>query len=225
MADLSNKALALLLLIAIVTSIGTTTFMLTKLGERGAQGDLSGRATTGTAQTTFSINSQLSIRFINSVVPFGSGYVNGTLQNNCVMGTNNSPPTAPGSGCVNFNATVTDQNLTIENDGNLLANVSLNFSSNATGFIGGNEIAPSFQYLVNNSESGACGVIQNTSSGFKEVGATETSSPGARVCTRLNFTDTADLINIAFWLRIPEDASPGAHSVTITAIGCGDGSC
>lgn len=221
MADLSNKALALLLLVAIVVSVGGTLFTLDRVTKVGSA---TGRAVDldATGKTNFSIQNSLSIRFINTLVPFGTGYVNGSLTS-CYMGTNATPPLGT-RGCIGFNATVDALNLTIENDGNVAANISLNFSKNATTFIGGNTVTPSFQYEVINAESSACATIGNGST-FKEVGAIEVNGTNARVCTNLGFTDSADLLSVGFFLIIPENAAIGSHEVIVTALGCDDGSC
>lgn len=219
MADLSNKALALLLLVAIVVSVGGTAFTLQRMGQ--LQG-VTGMATSSpiTGKTNFSIDSSLSIRFVNSLVLFGSGYVNGSMTS-CSMGTNNTPPLGT-RGCINFNTTVHTSNLTIENDGNVLANVSLNFTRNATTFIGGT--SPSFKYEVGNNESSSCTTLRNAST-FKEVSDIEVNGTNARICDGLNFDDESDRLHIGFWLVIPEDASVGSHEVTVTAIACDDSSC
>lgn len=216
MADISNKALSLLLLVAIVVSVSGTMLTFSKLSETG----ITGRATDDTTGiTNFSINSTLSIRFNNNLIPFGQGYVNDSIGS-CVMGTNNSNPSAA-NGCVGFNTTVADANLTIENDGNIPANVSINFTGDASSFIGGT--SPSFMYMVRNAEASSCTTANATS--MREVAGTDTNTTMTRVCTNFDADDGSDLFDIAIWLRVPEDASTGAHSVTITALACDDTSC
>jgi hypothetical protein len=221
--DVSNKALSVLLIAAIVVSIGGTMMTLSRLNvvpAAGPAGYLNYQG--GSAETNFSINSSLSIYFVHALIPFGTGTVNDT-ENSCSMGTNNTPPAAPG--CIGFNTTVHTQNLTIENNGNLRANVSVNFTGNATTFIGGSVVTPRFMYLVADNESGSCGVVMNGST-FKDVALPyDTAAAGARICTNLNFTDASDTLSIAFYVTIPKDATPGRHNVTITAVACDDGSC
>ena len=72
MADLSNRALALLLVVAILTSIGSTGFLLYKFS--GSEGQFVGMATSNqSGETNFTIQQSLSIRFNNNLIPFGSG--------------------------------------------------------------------------------------------------------------------------------------------------------
>ncbi len=116
MTDISNKALSLLLLVAIVVSVSGTIITIGRGGDEG----ITGRATTGTGKTNFSINSSLSIIVNQSLIPFGVGHVNDTATwNSCFMGTNNSPPSPTVSGCIGFNTTVHTANITIVNDGNI----------------------------------------------------------------------------------------------------------
>ena len=219
--DLSNRALAVFLLVAITVSIGGTLLSISRF-EDGITGHMADNAT---GQVNFTIQNSFSLRFVNGNIPFGTGYVNSS--SGCQMGTNNSPPTSDPNGCNSFNTTVHTLNLTIENDGNIAANVSLNFTANATGFIGGT--APSFQYRVNQSaEAGSCARVMNGSS-FQEVGhatgRNETTIPGAKICNNLNYQDSTDLIDVGFWVSLPQNAASGDHNVVVTAIGCDDSSC
>lgn len=226
MADLSNKTLALLLLVAISISIFGTLNTLSRFGETGITGRVVSDNITG--KTNFTISSQLSIRFVQNVVDFGSGYVNGS-HTTCVMGTN-STQVAPGdtmhaaSGCVDFNRP--SGNLTIENDGNLLANVSLNFTRNATDLIGGTN--PSFKYKVINSEASSCGNIRNGSSFIEVDGIAdykETSISGVRICDTLEFDNAGDTVEVGFWLTVPQDSLQGQREVTLWAIACDNEDC
>ena len=219
MNDISNKSLALMLLVAMVVSITGTIYTLNN------DPGLSGFVTLNTTgKSNFSINSSLSIRFNNfNLVQFGSGYVNDSFSA-CLIGTNMSAVQIAANGCVGFNTSVGQSNMTIENDGNILANVSLNFSVNATGFITGT--APSFQYRIMNNitEANSCGIIQNGST-WREVGGYDSNGTGARVCTKFNTSDANDTFDIGLWISIPKTANPGAHNVNIYAIACDDGSC
>jgi hypothetical protein len=219
MTDISNKALSLLLLVAIVVSVSGTIITLSNQGD-GA----TGRATSQTSGiTNFSINTSLSIRLNNALIPFGVGTVNDS-HTACAMGTNWTPPATPE--CIGFNATVHEANLTIENNGNLPANVSVLFTKNATTFIGGSATSPSLKYRVRNVESSSCTTIRNGSS-FTEVGDRyETNaSENARICNFLATADSSDLIDLGIWINVPKDAATGSHTVTLTFTGCDDNSC
>ncbi len=222
MADLSNRALALLLVVAIVTSITGTTWTLSRL--QGTGGPSGFVLLNDSGQTDFSIDANFSIKFVNNAIHFGSGSVQGGGA--CDMGTNNSPPTLDAN-CFGFNDTVHEMNLTIENDGNIRANISLNFSQNASQAIGGSLTPPHLKYRVYNEEPGSCATFGNGSS-FQEVGnsSQEVSIKGMRVCTNLDFADANDLIGIGLWMSLPEDApATGQRTIDIYALGCDDDSC
>ena len=215
----------MLLLVAIAVSIGGTLISISRLGQLGITGRL---ADNTTGQVNFTIQNQFSIRFINNAIPFGTGYVNSS--SGCQMGTNgSSAPTNDPDGCNGFNATVNTLNLTIENDGNIRANISLNFTANASGFIGGT--SPSFQFEVTQGEASSCTTIGNGSA-FREVGnlvgssnSNDTNLTGSRICTNLDYQDATDLLEVGAYISIPQNAASGDHRVTITAIGCDDGTC
>jgi len=220
MADLSNKALALLLLVAIVVSIGGTMVSLNRLSAlQAATGFVV--QTSDTGNTNFTIGTQLSIRFLQSTTNFGTGYVNVTGGNSfCRISTIDAA--VNNSGCAgNFQI---GSNLTVENDGNQVVNVSLNFTKNATGFIGGTTYTETFQYRVENTEANSCQSFRNASAAFTEVGSgNETYPYGSWVCQNFDFDGASNLFNVGFRLEIPSDASTGNHNVTITATACNGG--
>ena len=214
MVDLSNKALALLLVVAIVVSLSGTLVSLSRMQEMGL---LTGRATSNQlGYTNFTISSNFSITFINNLIPFGSGAMQGGA---CDMGSNNSPPTNDAN-CQGFNATVDTQNLTISNNGNVRANVSLNFTENATGFINGTN--PAFRYNVYQYEVGSCATLAN---GTWPPGADALNNSRYLICKNLNYTDASDTLGVSIWVSLPVDAPIRANQVVITALGCDDTSC
>ncbi|MDD9952894.1 MAG: hypothetical protein OXR66_00995 [Candidatus Woesearchaeota archaeon] len=217
MEELSNRVIAVLLVVSMVVSCFGIFATFT--------GSPTGFALVDTGKTNFSISTALSITFENALVPFGSGYVNGSYTS-CSMGTNNSPPNrSANSGCVDFNGSVHEANLTITNDGNLVANVSLNFTGDADSFIGGTGGLNSYQYEVSNvSGEASCTTLGNGSS-FREVADYDVNGTNARVCTGLDYPDGQDTIQVGVWIQVPEDATSGEHASTITAIACDDGSC
>jgi len=220
MADLSNKSLSLLLLVTIVVSFAGSLMMLNRFEALG----ITGRATdTATGTTNFSIESELAIQFTTSNVNFGSGFVNGSWPH-CQMGTNGTFQTL---NCVNF--TRPTGNLTLENIGNIFANVSLGMNKNATDFIGGT--GPNLTISVFQNETGvtlhSCAVntTYNSSLLGKQVDGNETTSIGAKVCRALNFSPATNSVKILVNLKIPSNAYTGRHNVTFTATACDDSSC
>jgi len=209
-----------MLLVAIVVSVGGTVFTLSRLDEFSA----TGRATDSASGTTnFTIESELAIRFSTSNVNFGSGFVNSSWPF-CEMGTNG---TFQPLNCVNF--TGPTGNLTLENVGNIFANISLAVDRNATAFIGGT--GANFTIGVYQNETGgsvhSCAVNTTYNSSFlgKPVDANETSGVGAKVCRALNFSPASNSVKILVNLKIPPNAPGGQHTATFTATACDDGAC
>ena len=142
--DISNRALAILLAVSIVISLGGLAVFMTKGGD-----EITGAAISPTALARINITSRASINWTINSIDWGTGYVNETASF-CILNSEgeNNP-----ANCTNF--TTVTQGLILENDGNRV--VSLNFSSNVTPaeFIGGTD--PWFQWKLSNNEDNSCG--------------------------------------------------------------------
>ena len=168
--------------------------------------ELTGFATgtdTGTANVT--IMSQASVQFTANTIDWGTGRVNAT-ETSALLVTNGTVKEG--------NWTEVSQGLLLQNDGNTNVSVTLT-STVANDFIGGLAATNSYQLLVSDTgagEANSCDsehLIMNT---FTEVDGAEQSA-----CTNFSYYDAQDLIEIDVLLRIPEDATPGLKSATITA--------
>ncbi len=224
MADISNKSLAMFLLVAVIVSVTGTLYSIDKLQGGGAVGYATMNET---GKTNFTISNQLSIRFTDlTVMQFGNGYVNDSIPSGvCVINSTMDAAAigAAASGCIGFNTTISSRNLTVENDGNVLANVTFNFTKNSTSFIGGTN--PSFQFLIVNNQTGSCRNILNGST-WTDVNINGVNgSSGIRVCNMFNTSDTNDTFYAALALTIPKTALVGSHEVSIYAVACDDSSC
>ena len=157
--DLSNKALALILVVATTISFVGVILTMSKLDNINPV-YLSGRATTDTGTTNFSINSTISVAFTQNSVDFGSGIVNSSGSHNCTLNTTGPAMLAGGSNptngpdCIGFNATLPP--LRIQNQGTQNVTLNISFSQAANTFIGGTN--PSFTYRSSyNETSTSCG--------------------------------------------------------------------
>jgi hypothetical protein len=220
--DVSNKTLALILVIATSISLLGTLITLDTLGSGG--GSLTGRATDDTATTNFSINSTVAVAFTVTNVEFGAGIVNATGDHNCTLNTTGAGMLAGGVNptggpdCIGFNATIPP--LRIQNQGT--QNVTLNLSFNATAaiFIGGT--SPSFTFRALNNDTGACGNV-SSGSGSINLNNAQTQISAANtnfsICnsTALDWRPTNRTLSIDLGIKIPQDVQPGARRVTITA--------
>ena len=115
----------------------------------------------------------------------------------------------------NGNWTAVTTGLLIQNNGNV--NVSIEVKSgdgNAANFIGGTN--PTYRWNASNFEAGACdfGVFENDSR-FVDVNTTHAGN-GERICDIFDYISTADVFELDFNITIPEDATTGIKSDTIT---------
>ena len=217
--EISNKALAWLVVAAIVVSIFGTTISLWNLNNK--ENLLAGNLLTndtGLAQVT--VSQSVVLRFAINATNFGTGSINssgGYSSCNLAISGQTSPATIVKTGCNNFNPTTAI--LVLENAGTSFLNVTLNVSGNATNFTGnlpGDAIGlAAFQFNVSNNETGSCvGTLNNQ---------TWSTVPGVptpqNICTNLSWTGTTNSLVIGLNVTITNNASQGAKSVTFFAQG------
>lgn len=193
-SDISNKALAGLLIAAIVISVSGTLMVLDK------NAGLTGYATSQDANVSVNITGIVSIVLDSATLDFGTGSV--------TSGATNAILAYDGSTFTNVNGTGFSQSgdIILENDGNLNANITIQTTNDVATFIGGT--SPAMEYLAVDNESGSC------INGLESSYATLTTSP-TNFCTKLNFSDSADTVKMGLRLTIPSDTI-GYKSNTIT---------
>jgi hypothetical protein len=214
MADeISNRALAILLISAIVVSLGGTLISLNRLSRLSA---MTGFITNpqGTAQVN--VSQTAALQFSISNLNFGIGSVNTTTGGNaCSMASgNNSAGYKDGvTRCIDFNEANTFNSLEIENYGNRNLTLTLNSNKNADTFIGGTN--PGFKFYVTNNETNAC------PSPVPDAWADVNASVEMNICsgTGLDFTDNADSLDIHLNITIPYNSKTGQQTVTLTVTG------
>jgi len=221
--EFSNKTLAWLVVATIIVSLAGTLISVNRIS-KGPSGFVTFN-TTGNASV--SITTQTQLNFIVSALNFGVGQVNASTSTNyqCNLSVNKSSTNIiRAGGCVGFNTTMTNGALTLENDGNTFLNVSLNFSANATNFIGGGGApnpAPLFKFSVSENESGSCPGGMYAAANNTYIDVTENS--WINICNgtsaqNLQYADSTDSLSIGIFLGIPSNAA-GSKTVTITAMG------
>ena len=210
--EISNKTLALVLVLSLVVSLTGTWISLTRLQ---TQPEFTARAGSDTGNVTLTISSVASLIFRVNTINFGSGSVNTTAPttaSNCILDTLGyiSP-----YNCSGFTAVT--QPLVIENDGNLNLSVTINSSANASQFIGGTlGGGPAFLWNFSNNETNDCQTTMHRDNGtFVPVNVTT----GTTICADLNWVDTNDTIRLDIRVRIPVDSLTGQRNATITATG------
>jgi hypothetical protein len=218
MAEISNKALAILLVVAIAISLGGTVLSLSRLTQVGRPFMTGFAFSEGTALVN--ITSTASIVFRENTMDFGTGSVNTSAGNTeCIMAVEDSglvkhatagDPT-DNTTCVGFNAAASE--LTLENDGNNGLIVQLMSSVDNTSFIGGTN--PKFRWRVVDNESNTC----NTALVPANWIGVNTSSPGTQLCDAMDFRADNDSIDIFINLTIPYDSFKDQRTATLTATG------
>jgi len=198
MADISNKALAIFVLISMVISLYA---ILAPKGIITITGTV-----TDTGKAKINISEKLAINFTDDIVDWGTGYVT-EGETACVLDTYNNA-----AGCTSF--TTQANGLTLENIGNVNAIIELASNKDAQTFINGT--SPAFQYLISDTTSGgeanSCDNMAPTT--FTDL---NTTSPGTKICTKLYKQASKDAIGIELNVTIPSDTDTGAKEATLTA--------
>ncbi len=216
MAELSNKTIATLLVVAIIVSISGTMISLQRLSRLG----VSGFATSGTGVANLTISSSRSITVTTNLIDFGSGYP--TASTTCTMESNRT--SAPGANCNGdadasikwSDATLPTQYFIINNTGNIYTNITFNASADASTWIGTDSSAWLGGHADPNGQSDSCGTLTS----YQTLG---TGAP-VHVCsgTGLNWEDGNDTIAAAVKVAIPSSVPPGNNkqvTVTFYAVG------
>jgi len=214
MDDISNRTLAILLITAIVVSLGASVWTLNNLTTPG----VTGLATTGEGNVSLAVSTTVSIIMNADVVDFGSGYVNTTkagCANNATLTAAATYADSGGGDC--WTASETPGPLLIENDGNrnvTLTVVGPNETTFFTGYVGSYEY--NFSWKIRNNETGSCDEIPAGADSYHTFIGTSQN-----VCTNMDFQPTSsDEIAIDIEVKIPADLDPGTYensTITFTA--------
>jgi len=225
MAELSNKLLATLVVIAMVISVFGTIASLSKLGEMSPL--ITGAGTTGSVN--LSVESLASINFsfqTGSVlgrpgnISWGSGSVS-TGQSYANLTTRGTT--------TNWNGTPVTGALSLENTGNIGVKLVLTSTNGSAGtFLGGTN--PIYRLNISENEVNSCNNDSTTTPYDHEQAGLNGSffstavfnvNASRTVCGNFSFQATKDEILIGFYVGLPSDAGSGVHQdiigATITA--------
>ncbi len=206
--DISNRALALLLLMAIIISVAGTLVSLNKLSQKSGTTGYAVSTDASTASVT--IQSNTVLRFVVNSIDFGTGYVNtsgGYIK--CIMNLSTNTTTITKTGCANFNTT--GNPLVLENAGTTFLNVTINSTKDASTFIGGT--SPAFQYMIAENETGSCkGTLSSV------AWTTVVAGTAQNICSNLTYIDSNDSLKMGIQVTIPYDSGVGGTD-TFTATG------
>ncbi|MFH0870440.1 MAG: hypothetical protein V1866_05285 [archaeon] len=206
--ELTNKSLSLLLVAAIVVSLGGTLISLNKLNQ-GATGLAAG-------EVNLTITSNTSCN-IDTNVTFGtSGKPGGTWM----LSTN-----ATNAGYGAFNdciASATCQGMQINNTGNTNINVTLISNYNASSMLGGPQATQDdFQAKAVNGSAANGGAVHPgcINGALNSTWFYVNESVAARaipICLNLTWQDANDLLTIEYNVTVDVDTPVGGKTATIT---------
>jgi len=209
MEEISNKTLAILLIGAIVISLGGTLISLNRLARIRIPG-ITGFGITATLDVE--IKDTTEVNWTTPAIDWGDGTV--VIGKRCELNSYDASFDAA-------NCTVTDgfspdtDGLVLENTGN--KNVSLNISTgkNAAAFIGGD--SPVYQWNATELE-GATTCAEDAD--FTVGTWYDSNSTSKKICTNFQCDNDHDRIQFDVKVEIPDDAF-GVKSDTITATATG----
>jgi len=215
--DISNKSLALLLVVAVFVSFLGTYASLNKIDEMQS---ITGFATSGndTGTVTLEITENVTITFTVDSINWGTGTVANDLPGleYCEMMTNG---TLNPVNCTTFNNVTTP--FRIANEGN--ENVSLQIKSNASAatLFGAAATSPEFQWKAeDNATTGGCSDHFNATilGGFVDVSTSDVYVCGSPT-TQWFGTGIYNVMHLHMRVNFPEDTASGAKAALITATG------
>lgn len=231
----TNRTLALLLVAAIVVSLGGTIVSLNKIGDLDIYSITGKAVNTSSGDVLLSVVSKTQITFTVNQIDFGSGYVNSSCTN-CTMSTNS----LTGSGstdsvcCLTDWNTATNYGLWVENEGNTNLSVQLDSSDDASAFLGGGSVTPEFQWkLASDTDTSGCGgagcssddtATSCTTGSWNYETWTDVNTTNPYVCgDAASYPFPADPSKNEFVIDarvvVPKDAPSGAKSATLTVTG------
>lgn len=212
--EISNKTLAVIVVAAIVVTLGSTALIL-RMGAPVITGMVTEQ--TGTAQ--FNITSVIAIDIPGALVEFGAGSVVAEYEI-CYMDTGLGGA-ADDTGVVDAtNCTWTtgaiSNGFVIQNVGNVEIDVKVNSSESAATFIGGgsgNIADPVFQYATDTTAEGG----DSVSCAGGTIASYTTVSTGAAdlMCGNLTFGQTTNEVELDIRVGVPKDAVPEQKTVTM----------
>ena len=214
--EISNNTLAWLVFITIVASMAGSIISLDKInGITGlATSNTSGNVSVTIASTTSLTFALGNLNFGSGTIDAAGGYVNCTLVLNSTFNTT----TNRSLGCIGFTNSTP---LVLENNGNTVLNVTLNFSAINSTFIGGSSLGssggPQFKFQIYQNESSSCGQLNTTLVGWTEVTAPMVNGSLSipMICENLSYANTQDSIGIGIWVNIPQDTTGVKQAVMV----------
>ena len=206
MEEISNKTLAILLIAAIVISLGGTLISLNRLARIKVPIITGLYGLPEEAIVQLDITSLVQVNFTTDTINWGSGIIS---SNYCVL---NSYDAAIGSNCSGF--TPNTAGLVLENIGNKNVTLNITMEKDAASFIGGT--SPVCQWNVSELDSGSAPGLALTAGAWQTCGTT-----AVVVCNSTGngflAADAADTLQFDVRVEIATDALSGSKTNVMTA--------
>ena len=232
--EISNKTIVALLAVALVITIVGTGISISKLNGLNSYSALSGAAISGAGTTSVQVNAVASINLFNTSLNFGTGYYNSSCTSDYSEVFSNGTAhrcwvnATGGSAFYNTSGSTSlssNQIVVIENNGTAVLNVSLDTNySNAEEFLcAGASCASTTTAAVSfygqQNDSSSCDTVGGTFYTNPFTILDYTSETKKDLCTKLNWQDSQDSINVSWAFIIPNDAGSGTKQIEITYTG------
>lgn len=206
--EISNKFLVIVLIIAIVVSLGGTFLNVERVNQLSKFMGLSGYDVYSYVNVTLS--NLTAINVTDTSCNFGTGYINAT-KTTALLESNGTS--------INWSAgAITPGSIVVRNDGNRNVSLTLIAGKNITGFYGTgcNTSSPACEYKfwsTENKTDTCSGGTLTAYPGFVLNGSNES------VCTVMRYEDDKDAINILCHLLLSQDILTGSKSDVWTFYG------
>ena len=171
---------------------------------------VSGFASTTIGTATVNVTLSLSVYLEDSNITFGNGAVTGIPY--AIVDTT-------GASCTNCSGWgSTNDPFIIQNDGNVLANITITASVSAGAWFGGNAANAAMWYNYTNNETNSCLMdwAAPTNSTWRVLPVTSNVN---YTCQKLNYSEPSDTMRVDLKIQVPQDAPQGlkTNAITFTA--------
>lgn len=208
MVEISNRALAYIMLGAMFVTVLSTGATLMRLDFLQAEQTLAGYSISPNATARLNLFATTSIVFRQDVIDWGTGYVNTSQAPNCTLTTTGIPDHL--FGCGNFTDVPQPGPLELQNNGNVRVGVTLRLEDTPEDWIGIGANA-----FINASEN-----VSNSGTACDDglqASVVPISTSDIPICDDLGFGLGASVIDIGMRVQVPSAAPPGEKQVQIVA--------
>ena len=209
MVEISNRALAYIMLGAMFVTVLSTGATLMRLDFLQAEQTLAGYSISPNATARLNLSATTSIIFLQDIIDWGTGYVNTSEALNCTLTTTGIPNHL--FGCGNFTDVPQPGPLELQNNGNQMVSVDIRLEDTPGDWIGGAAVA-----YVNATENASNTMGDSCGDGL-QAALVPISTADVRLCNEFTFGVGRSVMDIGMRVHVPSDSPPGEKTVQIIA--------